>query len=96
MKEIKTARLSITKEMTPSEGMKRMIVRAVEKHYGVTAYRAGTKHDKYTDMYDFIVFAVKDRCTFCEFRGYVGCLGQVVITWKDGKDLDIKEFEDIL
>ena len=95
MKEIKTACLNITKDMTPSEGMKRMITRAVEKHYGVGAYRMGMKHDKYTDMYDFIVFAVKDGSKFCEFRGYVGCLGQVVITWKDGRHLDIKEFEEV-
>jgi hypothetical protein len=94
MKEIKTAIIDHRKENTPTEALKRMVSRVIEHHYGVRVYRGGLKRSKYSDLYDFVMFAVEGS-KFHEYRGYVGTLGQVTVYYKDGEDLDFKEWESI-
>lgn len=75
--------------------MGEMVCRLVGNHFNETAFGIElTKRDKYT--VDFKVSTVHDG-NFHEYEGFVGCVGQVVITKVDGKFFDkISEFIELL
>lgn len=79
-----------TRKLTAREAIKRMIVYRLGKHYNTNFYSAGVEYDESIDMCNFVAESFN-----ISVKGYVGCLGQIIVTNKNGKQLDIKEFEEI-
>lgn len=73
----------ISRPLTANEAIKRIIVHKLQASYNLHFYSAAIQRDASVDMWFFIAEAAH-----ITVKGYVGCLGQIVVTWEDGKRLD--------
>ena len=87
---MKSTRVKLARKLTANEAIKRMIVYRLVKHYNVNFHSIGIEYVELHDMWNFSA-----ESAAISVKGYVGCLGQIIETNKNGRQLDIKEFEEI-
>ena len=85
------------KKMTPKETVKRIICRVIHNYYGLEEISAAVEYDSDINMWNFEIYGFEKWGTnWLLISGYVGSLGQIVVTGKDGKLLKINECEEVL
>lgn len=94
----KTEVLDMRKDATPKEVIKRLVARNLNAYYDVHILEAGIEYDVIADIWYFDMSGVEKSGKYNrhEYQGYVGCLGQIVVTGIDGESFDIKHFQEVL
>lgn len=70
-----------------------MVENAISKYFDCICYRRAFRYINDTGMVRFTVKATAmGSHTFTQYRGYVGTIGQIVITGIDDKELETEEF----
>lgn len=90
--------VDISKKMTPNETLKRIVNRVIHNNCNLMVITSGLEYDAETNNWNFEVqgYDRTDLTTWHIFSGFVGCLGQIVITKKDGVYLELDEFEEVI
>lgn len=90
--------VDISKKMTPNETLKRLVNRVIHNNCNLMVITSALKYCADTDMWDFEVYGYDrtDLETWHTISGYIGCLGQMVITEMDGVHYAIDDFVEVL
>ena len=75
--------IHISRPLTANEVIKRIIVHKLGTAYNSQFYTAAIERDNHVDMWRFMA-----ESSYITVKGYVGCLGQIMVTWENGKELD--------
>lgn len=70
-----------------------LVENAISKYFDCICYRIAVSYNQNTGMVRFTVEAAEKGCTHLHtVRGFVGTLGQIVITTIDSKELETEKF----
>ena len=83
---MKPTLIRISRPLTANEAIKRIIVNKLGIAYNSHFYTAAIERDNSIDMWRFMA-----ESAHITVKGYVGWLGQIVVTWENGKQLDISK-----
>ena len=73
--------------------LEEMIKRVIENKFDVTTYRSKISFCEETKYPHFSIKTLRNsNCEAVDFKGFVGNVGQVVITNKDGKNLKLENY----
>lgn len=94
----KTEVLDMRKNATATEVIKRLVARNLNAYYDVHILVAGIEYDRIADIWYFSMSGTEKSGNYNhhEYQGYVGCLGQIVVTGIDGETFDIRHFQEVL
>lgn len=94
----KTEVLDMRKSATATEVIKRLVARNLNVFYDVHILEAGIERDEIADIWHFEMSGMEKSGSYNKhtYNGYVGCLGQIVVTGIDGETFDIRHFQEVL